>query len=95
MIFLYLADYSSSLVLLATTLVSAVIDIWKVTKVFKISLGSTSGGGYMWWKQPVLKLPWLTFGKQSEAEKRTSALDATAMDMVSLVVRFFNHLLFI
>ena len=70
-IFLYLMDYNTSFVVLATSGYGAYIDIWKVTRVLKISW-SFSGG--------------MSWGEQTAAEKETAALDATALDAVGLGV---------
>ena len=92
-IFLYLADYSTSFFLLATSFYSAYNDLWKVTIVCKIRWRRVSSDTQRPEQRQrnnlferLLGLVGLERGGYSVAERRTAALDSTAMDMLMLAI---------
>lgn len=70
-IFLYLMDEKTSLIVLVPSGIGAVIEFWKVTKALKISIEWTSS------------LPRLKFGEKSKSEQQTDEFDVQAMKYLS------------
>ncbi|XP_077503539.1 lipid scramblase CLPTM1L [Amblyomma americanum] len=73
-IFFYLLDEDTSRIVLATSAVGAIIEVWKVTKAFKISVHWSS------WR------PWIEFGSISAEETKTQELDSEAMRYLSYLL---------
>ncbi|ELU06262.1 hypothetical protein CAPTEDRAFT_115990, partial [Capitella teleta] len=73
-IFFYLMDEETSLIVLIPAGVGSIIELWKVTKAFKVKLG---------WKG---YLPTFQLGSQSDKEKETQNFDSEAMKYLSYLL---------
>ncbi|XP_071483611.1 lipid scramblase CLPTM1L-like [Diadema antillarum] len=70
-IFLYLMEEDTSLLVLVPCGIGAIIEVWKVKKAFKFSIS------FEGWK------PVVSFGSSSDSERATAELDSTAMKYMS------------
>lgn len=73
-VFLYLLDEDTSRIVLFTSAVGAVIELWKVTKALKISVR------FIEWRLRI------QFGATSDEEKKTNELDSEGMKYLSYVL---------
>lgn len=73
-IFFYLLDEDTSRIVLATSAVGAVIEIWKVTKAFKVTMHWSS------WR------PHIEFGSVNAEETKTQELDSEGMRYLSYLL---------
>jgi len=74
-VFLYLLDEQTSLLVLVPTGISAVIEIWKVLKAFKVKISFSA-----------TRLIKFDFGILNDREKETDALDSQAMGRLSYLL---------
>lgn len=73
-VYLYLMDEETSLLVLVPSGLAALIEIWKVTKAFKVSVS------FQGW------IPKFTYGSASDNEKSTEEFDSQSMRYLSYVL---------
>ncbi|XP_041454540.1 cleft lip and palate transmembrane protein 1-like protein [Lytechinus variegatus] len=73
-VFLYLQNENTSLLVLIPCGIGAVIEVWKVKKAFKVSIS------FEGWR------PSFTFGTATDSEKATAEFDTTAMKYLSYLL---------
>eukprot|EP00057_Strongylocentrotus_purpuratus_P020854 XP_011675328.1 PREDICTED: cleft lip and palate transmembrane protein 1-like protein isoform X2 [Strongylocentrotus purpuratus] len=73
-VFFYLLDQNTSLLITVPCGIGALIEVWKVKKAFKVSIS------FEGWR------PTLTFGSATDSEKATAEFDTTAMKYLSYLL---------